>query len=419
MGTTLYLDGTCGISGDMFVASLLNLGGDEKILKEALKSLKLENEFSIEISQKKSHSILGTDFNVILKHQDEIHEHKHHEHDHHEHGHEHHHFEHHHTHRHLSDINQIIENAKITQNAKNLAKQIFHIVAKAESKAHGCDIQEVHFHEVGTIDSIVDIISASILIDNLNITKCIVTNLNEGQGFVTCAHGDLPIPVPAVLNILNEHKIPFSQSNTKGEMITPTGIAILAALNPSFTLSKNFLIQKIGIGLGKRDFNRPNILRAMFIKDESLELLNDESNSTLIIETNIDNDTGENLSYAMEKLFEAGAKDVHIIPCYMKKNRIGHILKVVTSQSLKEQMIKLIFNYTKTIGVKYYKVECVCMNKEIKEVQTKDFGTIKINECTYKDIKKTYPEFESLKEASKRYNVSPSHIKNELKKFNL
>lgn len=276
MENVLYLDGTCGISGDMFVASLLSLGGDENILKEALNSLRLEDEFSVKISQKKSYSILGTDFNVILKHSEHEHlenahcehnhEHSHeHHHDHEHHNHEHHHT-HHHIHRHLKDINEIIDNAKISDIAKNIAKNIFLIVAKAESKAHGCKVEEVHFHEVGAIDSIVDIISASVLIANLNIKKCIITNLNEGQGFITCAHGDLPIPVPAVLNILEDHKIPFSITDAKSEMITPTGIAILASLNPVFSLPKNFTILRQGIGLGKRDFGRPNILRALFIK---------------------------------------------------------------------------------------------------------------------------------------------------------
>ena len=269
MENVLYLDGTCGISGDMFVASLLSLGGDENILKEALNSLQLEDEFSVEISQKKSYSILGTDFNVILKHSE--HEHLENAHCEHYHEHEHHNHEHHHTlhhiHRHLKDINEIIDNAKISDIAKNIAKNIFLIVAKAESKAHGCKVEEVHFHEVGAIDSIVDIISASVLIDNLNIKKCIITNLNEGQGFITCAHGDLPIPVPAVLNILEDYKIPFSITNAKSEMITPTGIAILASLNPVVSLPKNFTILRQGIGLGKRDFGRPNILRALFIKE--------------------------------------------------------------------------------------------------------------------------------------------------------
>ena len=415
MKNILYLDGTCGISGDMFVASLLSLGGDESILKEALTSLRLEDEFSVEISQKKSYSILGTDFNVILKHNKDDHLESIHCEHHHEHAHEHNHtHNHHHIHRHLKDINEIIDNSKITNNAKNIAKNIFLIVAKAESKAHGCDINEVHFHEVGAIDSIIDIVSASILIDNLNISKCIITNLNEGQGFVTCAHGDLPIPVPAVLNILDEYKIPFSITNAKSEMITPTGIAILASLNPFFSLPKNFTILNQGIGLGKRDFGRPNILRALLIKEEPRDSVCNTNNDIIIIETNIDNDTGENLSFTMEKLFEAGAKDVHIIPCYMKKNRMGHILRVVTSQNELDNMIKIIFTYTTTIGVKYYNVDSICMNKEFKEVLTSNYGKIKLKECTYKDIKKVYPEFESLKEASNKFNVSINKIKSEL-----
>lgn len=304
MNTVLYLEGACGISGDMTVAALLDLGADAQKLNQALKSLTIK-EFDYRISSKQSYGITGCDFDVIL-------------HEHADHDHEHLHGRHHsHEHRHLNDIYAVIEQAQMTGRAKELAKKIFLIVAQAESKAHGCPVSEVHFHEVGAVDSIVDIISAAVLIDDLNITDCIVTGLTEGSGFVSCQHGDLPVPVPAVLNIAEQYGIPLRSSGVTGEMVTPTGMAIAAALRTRSSLPKQYKIVKTGTGLGKRDFGRANLLRAMIIEED---LNNDQ---IYIVECNIDDATGEELGFAMEKLTSAGARDVHFIPCFMKKKPSG------------------------------------------------------------------------------------------------
>ena len=227
MNTVLYLEGACGISGDMTVAALLDLGADAQKLNQALKSLTVK-EFDYRISSKQSYGITGCDFDVIL-------------HEHADHDHEHLHGRHHsHEHRHLNDIYAVIEQAQMTGRAKELAKKIFLIVAQAESKAHGCPVSEVHFHEVGAVDSIVDIISAAVLIDDLNITDCIVTGLTEGSGFVSCQHGDLPVPVPAVLNIAEQYGIPLRSSGVTGEMVTPTGIAIAAVITSVVPIAIHF-----------------------------------------------------------------------------------------------------------------------------------------------------------------------------------
>ena len=211
----LYLEGASGISGDMTVAALLDLGASREKLDAVLKSMNLEG-FEYQVSRKSSYGIAGTDFDVIL------HDHHHHEHEH-EHGH-------HHEHRNLDDVCAVIDRGTMTDGARELAKKIFRIVAEAESKAHGVPVSEVHFHEVGAIDSIVDIVSAAVLIDDLGIRECVVTGLAEGSGFVHCQHGDLPVPVPAVLNIAQAHGIALRTSAANGEMVTPTGIAIAAAL---------------------------------------------------------------------------------------------------------------------------------------------------------------------------------------------
>ena len=243
------------MSGDMTVGALLSLGASAERLKETLDSLKLGNEFSYVISEKASYGIAGTDFDVILPHH-----HHHHEHDHH---HEH---PHHHTHRNLADVEAIIDRGVMSDRARALAKKAFRFVAEAEAKAHGKPIEEVHFHEVGAIDSIVDIISAAVLFDDLGETECVVTGLTEGTGTVMCAHGELPVPVPAVLNIAAATGIPLRPSETKGECVTPTGIALAAAFRTRDTLPPAYKVLGVGTGLGKRDYGRPAILRILRIE---------------------------------------------------------------------------------------------------------------------------------------------------------
>ena len=242
------------MSGDMTVGALLSLGASAERLKETLDSLQLGDEFSYVIAQKSSYGIAGTDFDVILPH------HHHHEHDHH---HEHHH---HHEHRNLADVEAIIDRGVMSDRSRALAKKAFRFVAEAEAKAHGKPIEEVHFHEVGAIDSIVDIISAAVLFDDLGETECAVTGLTEGTGTVMCAHGELPVPVPAVLNIAAATGIPLRPSETKGECVTPTGIALAAAFRTRDTLPPAYRVLGVGTGLGKRDYGRPAILRILRIE---------------------------------------------------------------------------------------------------------------------------------------------------------
>lgn len=238
----LYFECKSGISGDMSVGALLDLGASQEKLEKALSSMKLDNEFSYVISKKPVNAIMATDFDVILP--------------------EHHH---HHEHRNLDDVNAIIDKADITENAKKLAKRIFEIVAEAEAKVHGKDIKDVHFHEVGAIDSIVDIVSFAVLFDDLNPEKVYFSTLTDGQGFVTCQHGKIPVPVPAVCEIASKYKLPLKISDNDGEMVTPTGCAIVASLYNAEKLQNEFVIEKVGYGSGKRPFENP-ILRVMSIK---------------------------------------------------------------------------------------------------------------------------------------------------------
>ena len=251
----LYIEGAAGISGDMTVGALLSLGASEEKLKTVLDSLAIGDEFSYVVSQKTSYGIAGTDFDVILPHR-------------HCHGHHgHHHGHHHHEHRNLADVEAVIDRGEMSERARMLAKKAFRFVAEAEAKAHGKPVEEVHFHEVGAIDSIVDIVSAAVLFDDLGETECVVAGLTEGTGTVMCAHGELPVPVPAVLNIAAATGVPLRVSDTKGECVTPTGIALAAAFRTRETLPAAYKVLGVGIGLGKRDYGRPAILRIMKIED--------------------------------------------------------------------------------------------------------------------------------------------------------
>ncbi len=376
----LYLEGASGISGDMTVAALLDLGANREKLDAVLKSMNLEG-FEYQVSRKSSYGIAGTDFDVIL------HDHHHHEHEH-EHGH-------HHEHRNLDDVCAVIDRGTMTDGARELAKKIFRIVAEAESKAHGVPVSEVHFHEVGAIDSIVDIVSAAVLIDDLGIRECVVTGLAEGSGYVHCQHGDLPVPVPAVLNIAQAHGIALRTATANGEMVTPTGIAIAAALRTRDRLPAEYKVEKVGIGLGKRDFGRANILRAMILE----ETLDPEQ--MYVLETNIDDATGEALGLALEKLMAAGASDAHFLPCFMKKNRPAYLLRVIAAAPEIPALERIIFESTTTIGMRKLPVDRTCMDREIRTVEL-PFGTVSVKRCTWNGVVRNYPEYESVRALAER-----------------
>lgn len=386
MAKYLYLEGAGGISGDMTVAALLDLGANRERLDKVLNSLQLEG-FDYQVQRKSSYSISGCDFGVHLHHKEH-----HHEEHYHEHGH-------HHEHRHLADVYAIIDRGDMSEKARALAKKIFLIVAEAEAKAHGCPVDEVHFHEVGAIDSIVDIVAAAVLFDDLEIERVVVRGLSEGQGTVTCQHGELPVPVPAVLNIAAAYGIALRQTSVKGEMVTPTGIAIAAALRTDEILPQEYKILKCGIGLGKRDFGRVNFLRALIIEDVAA------AEQIYVLESNIDDSTAEELGLAMEKLLQAGAADVHFEPCFMKKNRPAYMLRVITKADKVAEMEDIILRHTSTIGIRRYPVERTCMEREIKTVATV-YGEVAVKISRYKDIVRCQPEYESVKAVADKHSVS-------------
>lgn len=423
----LYLECRSGISGDMTVAALLDLGADEKKLTDALESLPLEG-YRIHISRVKKSGLDACDFAVILDAAHENHDHDmaylhgdhqgHEEHDEHTHDghvhhhdaphdhlqddHGHHHHDHHvhgaqamhhaHEHRGLTEITEIIEAGNLSAGAKELALRIFDILADAEAKAHGVPKDQVHFHEVGAVDSIVDIVAAAVCLDDLAPDRIVVSPLSEGTGTIRCQHGILPIPVPAVSNIVTAHGLSICNTKIQGELITPTGAAFVAAVMQEHNeLPKNYTIERVGIGAGKRDYEAAGILRAMWICDAETK-----KDSIVKLEANIDDATGEQLGYCMDRLMEAGAKDVSFVPIYMKKNRPAYELHVICAPGDVERLEEILFCESTTIGIRRIEMERTVMERQTETVKT-CYGDALVKVCTYKGVRKIYPEYESVK----------------------
>ena len=441
----LYLECASGISGDMTVAALLDLGADEKKLRQALDSLQLDGA-QVHISRVKKSGLDACDFAVELdaaheNHdhdmaylhgiaQENMHVHNHsHDHDHHhthdqEHHHDHDHHlthDHPHVHRGLQEITQIIERADLTDGARALALRIFDILADAEAKAHGVPRGEVHFHEVGAVDSIIDIVAAAVCLDDLAPARIICSPLAEGCGTVRCQHGVLPIPVPAVTNIVAAHGLVIHPTQVRGELVTPTGAAIAAAVQTcqsgrpdgqetgqssdscvdSYTAmyTNAYTIEGVGIGAGKRDYETAGILRAMWVRPCVQQP--SEQGRIVKLEANIDDVTGEQLGYCMECLMRAGARDVSFVPIYMKKNRPAYELHVICDPAEVGQMEDIIFRETTTIGIRRCLMERHVMQREIQTVET-EYGTAQVKVCSYGAIRKVYPEYGSVVELCRK-----------------
>ena len=417
MGKTLYLECASGISGDMTVAALLDLGADKAALLAALQSLPLTG-YEVHISRVKKAGLDVCDFDVQLSEENHDHDMTYlHGHSHgqehfqeeeeahgqghfregteaHGHGHAS------HMHRGMREIRDIINAGQLTEGARALALRIFEILAEAEARAHGVPADEVHFHEVGAVDSIVDIVAAAFCFDNLGITEVVIESLSEGQGTVRCQHGILPIPVPAVANIAAAHRLMLKPAKVNGELVTPTGAAIAAAVRTKESLPEQFLIKAVGLGAGKREYQLPGILRAMVIEEDPKE-----KDVIYRLETNIDDSTGETLGYVMEQLFEAGARDVFYTPVYMKKNRPAWLLSVICREADIQKLEAVIFRETTTIGIRRTKMERTILAREQKTVST-PFGEIQMKVCRHGGETYRYPEYESLAKLCREQGIS-------------
>lgn len=409
MSKTLYLECYSGISGDMTVAALLDLGADREVLKESLKSLPVGG-FRTEITRVKKSGLDACDFSVILEQDNHDHDMEylhgseksytgHHEH---HHGHTHSH-EHPHEHRGMKEITEIIQKSEMTVRAKKMAMRVFDILAQAESKAHGVPVEEVHFHEVGAVDSIVDIAAIAICMDNLDISNVIVPVLYEGTGFIRCQHGQIPVPVPAVTHIAETHKLKLKITDIQGELVTPTGAAVVAAFRTSDRLPEDFTVLKTGIGAGKRQYRCPGILRAMLIRETTDLQIKD---IIWKLETDMDDCGGEMMGHVMNLLMANGAREVHYTPIYTKKNRPAYTLTVICKESEREKLENLIFSETTTIGIRRVEMERTILQREIQKKDT-PVGTAIVKACTLPDGNiRYYPEYENVAELAERNQLS-------------
>ena len=417
MSKTLYLECYSGISGDMTVAALLDLGADREVLKESLKSLPVGG-FRTEITRVKKSGLDACDFSVILEQDNHDHDMEylhgseksytgHHEHSHevnheHHHGHTHSH-EHPHEHRGMKEITEIIQKSEMTVRAKKMAMRVFDILAQAESKAHGVPVEEVHFHEVGAVDSIVDIAAIAICMDNLDISNVIVPVLYEGTGFIRCQHGQIPVPVPAVTHIAETHKLKLKITDIQGELVTPTGAAVVAAFRTSDRLPEDFTMLKTGIGAGKRQYRCTGILRAMLIRETTDLQIKD---IIWKLETDMDDCGGEIMGHVMNLLMANGAREVHYTPIYTKKNRPAYTLTVICKESEREKLENLIFSETTTIGIRRVEMERTILQREIQKKDT-PVGTAIVKACTLPDGNiRYYPEYENVAELAERNQLS-------------
>lgn len=407
--TVLYYDCFAGISGDMNLGALVDLGVDQNYLINTLNKLSIRDEFKLEVNKKQKMGIEGTKVDVIL---DNKHEHKHehqHEHKHdHEHQHEHkdehkHQHEHNHEHRNLESIRKIINEATFNDNIKKISLNMFMEVAKAEAKVHGKSIEEVHFHEVGAVDSIVDIVGAAICLDYLKVDKVMASTVELGGGFVRCAHGTIPVPAPATVEILKN--VPVHIGKVDFETTTPTGAAILKSTVSEFSDNIDLNIIKTGYGLGTKDFNIPNVVRVFLgeeVHSNKTELI---TKKEIMIEVNIDDMNPELYSFIENKLFENGALDVYKTNIIMKKGRPAVKLSVLVDNDNLDIIEEILFTETSTLGIREYEIEKKMLSREFDKINTR-YGEISIKKgLLNNEVIKTKPEYEDCKAIAEKYNI--------------
>jgi len=407
MMKVLYYDCFCGISGDMNLGALLDLGVDEAYLRQELSKLNLDAEYELQVKKDLKKGISGTRVNVVLK--NAKHEYKH---DHHHHHHEAQTgMESDHEHRNLKDIENIIINSSLSDKVKKLSQAMFMQVAEAEGKVHGKPLYEVHFHEVGAVDSIVDIVGAAVCLDYLQVDKIMASTVQLGGGFVKCAHGFIPIPAPATVEILKN--VPVKSGIVPFETTTPTGAAILAANVVAFTDSMDFSVDKIGYGIGHREIEIPNVLRVYL----GCENKSNKQEEQYILETNIDDMNPELFGYIEEKLFAQGALDVFKTAIYMKKGRAAIKLSVLVNEKQEENVLAVIFHETTSIGVRKYKVEKIMLQRDFVKISTQ-YGNVTVKNAYYQGEKVKYkPEYEDCKRIAAEKNMPIAKVYKEVYKM--
>ncbi|KHK00748.1 nickel pincer cofactor biosynthesis protein LarC [Desulfovibrio sp. TomC] len=428
----LYYDCFAGISGDMHLAAMIDLGVEPGYLQTELSKLGLDHEFALQVTADSRHGIHGTRVDVILKN-DPAHHHAHSQPHVHGHGHDHAHVDSRHGHSHdpadddhghghheagpgehshgpnrnLAAIEAIIRGSTLSEAVKQTSLDIFRRVAEAEARVHGKTIDEIHFHEVGATDSIVDIVGAAICFHRLGVDAAWASPVELGGGFVRCAHGLIPVPAPATVEIL--HGIPTTRGAVAQETTTPTGAAILATLVDEFTDTPALATEKTGYGIGHRDSAIPNVLRVHLARPASSPTTGSTAPARLL-QCNIDDMTAEMLGVAMDVLMESGAMDVHFIPILMKKNRPATCLSLLCSVADEERFKELLFRHTTTLGVKSFPLDKTVLAIAFERLDT-PLGTVTMKHAM-KDgqVLRSKPELEDCRELARRHDLPLTEV---------
>ena len=378
---TLYFDCFAGASGNMILGALIDLGVDEGALREEISKLGLEG-VSIETSKVNRSGISATHVEVKFPEQ--------------------------HAHRHLSDIESIIERARIKELVKDRAKRIFRRLAVAEAKVHGIPVEKVHFHEVGAVDAIVDIVGVCLCLDMLGIEDFACSRLHAGSGTVEMDHGKYPVPPPAVAELAEGFEL-YSEE-IGGELLTPTGAAIISELCAGSERMPSMTIEATGYGAGTRQYEKfPNVLRLILGKTKhNKNGLNSEQ--LLLIETNIDDSTPQTLGYVLEKALEIGALDCWFTPIHMKKNRPAALLSVLCKPEAEAALKRLIFTETSSIGVRTRDVSRECLERSIRIVET-EFGPVEVKVARFEgEVVNMKPEFDQMRALAEKDSVTLSEV---------
>lgn len=393
---SLYIQANMGVCGDMLMSALLELMDSQNEFIEKMNTIGFNN-LKIEKETVKKSGILATHMKVLINNQEE------HSHEHHCHKHTHHHHS-------LEDVFSIIDKLDILDKTKEDAKNVYKIIADAESKVHGEKVSEIHFHEVGMIDAICDIVGVCYLVNELQIENIVTSSINLGSGNVKAAHGILPVPTPATANILKE--VPVYLSNIKTELTTPTGAALVKYFSNSFDDNYTLNIEKIGYGAGTKDLEQANILRVFLGNTKSDNLPNEK---IVKLSCNIDDMTGEEIGYAISLLMEQGAYDSYVIPINMKKNRPAIILECLTSLYHEEKFMKLIFKHTSSLGIRREIIDRYTLNRTFVKKETK-YGQITLKRSTGYNVEKEKIEYADLEKIARENDLSISKVKKEIYK---
>ena len=421
---TLYIDCGMGAAGDMLTASLIELLPDREAFVEKLNNVGIPGvTYILEPSVKCG--ITGSHMRVVVDgveegddhhhehhhdHDDDDHDHDHDHHHNHDHDHHHDHGDHDHDHGHhhssMHSIEHIVkDHMNVSEKVRADILAVYSLIAEAESQVHGVPITDIHFHEVGTKDAIADVTAVSMLMEELNPDEVIASPVHVGSGQVECAHGILPVPAPATALILNN--IPIYSGNIRGELCTPTGAALLKHFVTRFGDMPIMKLEKIGYGMGKKDFEAANCVRTMIGETES------GSDKIIELSCNVDDMTGEDIGFAMEKLMEGGARDVFTTPIGMKKSRPGILLSVMCSPDKKEDIIELIFRHTTTIGVREKTYQRHILDRKEETIET-SYGSVRVKTSTGYGVTRKKLEYEDLARIAKEEGLSIEEVRDKI-----